>query len=138
MNVKMELSRILIRETSDRHVIELREIDGERLLPIEIGQYEAAAIERRLRGEKPPRPQTHELLDNVITAMGGRLERIVIGEFRENKYGLGIFYARLYLKTPTGVIDIDCRPSDAIALGVASQAEIFVAERVLEVVCPTE
>ncbi len=66
MPVRMELSRILIRENVDAHVVELREADGERVFPIVIGLNEAAAINRRLMGEEPPRPQTHELLANII------------------------------------------------------------------------
>ena len=66
MAIRMELSRILIRESVDAHVVELREQDGERVFPIVIGLNEAAAINRRLMGEAPPRPQTHELLANII------------------------------------------------------------------------
>ena len=66
MAVQMELSRILIRETDDMHIVELREVDGERVFPIVIGLTEAAAIERRLMGQAPPRPLTHELLADVI------------------------------------------------------------------------
>ena len=64
--VEMELARILIRENDDAHIVELREKDGERIFPIVIGIHEAFAIERRLMNHAPPRPQTHELLANVI------------------------------------------------------------------------
>ncbi len=133
MAIEMELARILIRETDDTHVVELREQEGERIFPIVIGLNEAAAIERRLMGQQPPRPQTHELLASVIEAMGGSIERIVISDLREHT-----FYARLHIRRNGELIDIDSRPSDAIALGVASEVPIFVEEHVLDEVCRPE
>lgn len=129
MAVRMELSRILILETNDHHVVELREVDGERILPIQIGLTEAAAIERRLMGHEPPRPQTHELLATIIEQLGYKLERVVINDLRNHT-----FYARLHLSKGNGddVIDIDSRPSDAIALGIATEVPIFVEDHVLE------
>lgn len=143
MAVRMELARILIRETDDTHIVELREVDGERVFPIVIGLNEAAAIERRLMGQTPPRPQTHELLASVIDQLGYRLDRVVINDLRHDNYGNGTFYARLHLKRTGsngsgGVIDVDSRPSDAIALGVANDTPIFVEEHVLEEVCRSE
>ncbi len=127
MPVRMELARILIRETDDTHVVELREADGERVFPIVIGLNEAAAIERRLMGQQPPRPQTHELLANVIEALGYQLEKVLINDLKQHT-----FYARLHLRRGEEVVDVDSRPSDAIALGVASDTPIFVAEHVLD------
>lgn len=129
----MELSRILIRETDDTHIVELREIDGERVFPIVIGLNEAAAIERRLMGQKPPRPQTHELLAQVIKELGASVERVIISDLRNHT-----FFARLILRRNGQELDIDSRPSDAIALGVATEVPIFVAEHVLEEVCRGE
>jgi bifunctional DNase/RNase len=126
----MELSRILIRETDDMHIVELREVDGERVFPIVIGLNEAAAIERRLMGQKPPRPLTHELLANVINSLHAELEKIVICDLKKST-----FFARIYLRHNGELIDIDSRPSDAIALGVAEDVPIFVAEEVLEEAC---
>jgi hypothetical protein len=127
MAIRMELSRILIRETDDTHIVELRERDGERVFPIVIGLTEAAAIERRLMGQEPPRPQTHELLAGVIESLGYRLEQVVINDLRNHT-----FYARLHLRKGDELVDIDSRPSDAIALGVANDTPIFVEEEVLE------
>ncbi|MCC7205428.1 MAG: bifunctional nuclease family protein [Phycisphaeraceae bacterium] len=132
MAVRVELSRILIHENSPQHVVELREADGERVLPIWIGLYEAAAIERRLMGQTPPRPQTHELLDNIIRQMGWQIDRIVITAFKAEKSKGGTFYARLVLSQEGRTLDIDSRPSDAIALGCAGNVPIFVEERVFE------
>ncbi|MEM6459981.1 MAG: bifunctional nuclease family protein [Planctomycetota bacterium] len=138
MPVQMELSRILISETEDTHVLELREVDpiepGEpRKFPIIIGFNEAAAIERRLMGQIPPRPQTHELLADVIDRLGFRLQEVVVNDLSDHT-----FFARLHLQSqsdPADLRQIDSRPSDAIALGVATEVPIFVAESVLDEVC---
>lgn len=129
MAVRMELARILIQETEDTHIIELREVDGDRIFPITIGLSEAVAIERRLMGHEPPRPQTHELLANVIDATGFRLDRIIINELKQRT-----FFARLHLRNreTDQLVDIDSRPSDAIALGVAANVPILVEEQVLD------
>lgn len=125
--IQMELSRILIAETRDYQLIELREVDGERRLPIVIGLYEAAAIERRLKGIEIRRPQTHDLLAQVIEHLGGQLERILINDLRDDT-----FYARLIIEQDGQSVDVDSRPSDAIALGIAQDVPIFVEEQVLD------
>lgn len=127
MAVLMELSRIFIREMTDMQIIELSEVDGDRTFPIVIGLPEAFAIERRLKGIEIPRPQTHDLLGAVIKQLGGQLKRIVINELSE-----GTFFAKLIIENDGQEIEIDSRPSDAIALGVSEDAPIYVAEEVLE------
>jgi bifunctional DNase/RNase len=127
MTVPMELSRIFIREMADMQIIELTEIGGERTFPIVIGLPEAFAIERRLKGIEIPRPQTHDLLASVIRELGGQLKRIVINDLAK-----GTFFAQLIVEQDGQEIEIDSRPSDAIALGVAENVPIFVAEHVLE------
>ncbi len=127
MAIAMELARILIRETEDLHIVELREIDGERIFPNEIGLMEAAAIQRRLKGEVPIRPQTHELLASVIEHLDGKIDHILINDLRDST-----FYARLYVQQGDKMLEIDSRPSDAIALGVATDVPIFVEDHVLE------
>lgn len=127
MDVRMELSRILIREMTDQQIIELSEVGGQRAFPIVIGLPEAFAIERRLKGFEIPRPQTHDLLASVIRHLDGRLMRIVIHDLTD-----GTFYAKLVIERNGEDIEIDSRPSDAIALGVAESVPIFVAEHVLE------
>lgn len=139
MAVEMELARILIRETDDPQVLELREKGGTRVFPIVIGIVEAAAIERRLMGDVPPRPQTHELLVNILSELNVKLEKVVICELRHDQFGNGTFYARLHLRDTEGEqVDIDARPSDAIALAVGDDAPIFVEEQVLDEVCRPE
>ncbi|MHC4108528.1 MAG: bifunctional nuclease family protein [Planctomycetota bacterium] len=127
MAVRMELSRIFIREMMDMQIIELTEVDGDRTFPIVIGLPEAVAIERRLKGVEIPRPQTHDLLASVVLHLGGRLREIVINDLVD-----GTFYAKLIIEQDGQEIEVDSRPSDAIALGVAEQVPIYVAEHVLE------
>lgn len=127
MPVRMELSRIFIREMADIQIIELAEVDGERTFPIVIGLPEAFAIERRLKGVEIPRPQTHDLLASVIQHLGGELKEIVINDLRK-----GTFYATLVVEQHGIDVEIDSRPSDAIALGIAGDVPIYVAEHVLE------
>lgn len=125
----MELSRILIRELTDGQIIELQEVGGSRSFPIVIGLSEAMAIERRLRGEDPPRPMSHDLMASLIGTLGGRLDRVVIHELSE-----GTFYAVLCIDTADGERLIDARPSDAIALAVADEISVYVSESVLDAV----
>ena len=131
MPVQMELTRILIREEYESHILELREVDGDRIFPIVIGPNEAMAIERRLMGKTPPRPQTHELLASVIDQLGASIKSIMIRDLQDHT-----FYASLVLERDGKTIEIDSRPSDAIALGVATEVPIFVASEVLEATCP--
>jgi|ETNmetMinimDraft_15_1059895.scaffolds.fasta_scaffold66068_1 hypothetical protein len=127
MDVPMELSRVLITELGDQQVIFLREIDGDRGFPIMIGTYEAMAIDRRLKGIPAPRPMTHDLLANVIEALGASVDRIVISDLSDHT-----FIATLYLSTLGGEVAIDSRPSDAIAIGAAMDTPIYVAQKVLD------
>jgi len=104
------------------------QVEGGRSFPIVIGLPEAHAIERRLKGITIKRPQTHDLLANVITALGGTLESICIHDLAEHT-----FYAQLNIRDKAGkLVKVDSRPSDAIALGIAGNVSIFVEEHVLD------
>lgn len=127
MDVEVELSRIIINETSDQQIIVLKERHGERGFPIVIGIVEIFAIDRRLKGIEPPRPMTHDLLDSVIENLGATIEKIVINDLRNHT-----FYAQIHLALDGRTVKVDCRPSDAIALGAASNTPIFVAEHVFD------
>ncbi len=129
MQVPMELSRIIICENDDKQVIVLKETGGKRHFPIVIGISEAAAIDRRLKKYLTPRPPTHELLASVIEHMGGKLERVVVNDLRDRT-----FFALLHIRQGEKLLEVDSRPSDAIALGVGLKAPIFVEEKVLETV----
>jgi bifunctional DNase/RNase len=130
MSVLMELQKIIIRDTEVQQFIWLKEVEGERNFPIVIGIKEAEAINRRLKGEIPERPMTHDLLASVIEKLGGKLEQIEI----TNLTG-GTYFAELTIRRGMDLIEFDSRPSDAIALGIATSVPIFVAEHVLEEAC---
>ena len=127
METEAELSRIIINETSDQQIIVLKERHGQRSFPIVIGIVEIFAIDRQLKGIKPPRPMTHDLLGGVIESLGAKVEKIVINDLRNHT-----FYAKIYLSSNGRTVKVDSRPSDAIALGAASNAPIYVAEHVFE------
>jgi bifunctional DNase/RNase len=127
METEVELSRIIINEASDQQIIVLKERNGQRSFPIVIGIVEIFAIDRRLKGIKPPRPMTHDLLDSVIENLGANIEKIVINDLRNHT-----FYARIHLALNGRTVEVDSRPSDAIALGVASNAPIYVADHVFD------
>jgi len=127
MEVEVELSRIIINETSDQQIIVLKERHGTRGFPIVIGIVEIFAIDRRLKGIKPPRPMTHDLLANVIDGLGAQIDRIVIDDLRNHT-----FYAKIHLSIDGRSVAIDSRPSDAIALCAATDAPIYVAEHVFD------
>jgi bifunctional DNase/RNase len=126
MEVQMELSRIIITETSDSQLIVLREKFGERSFPIVIGISEAIAIDRRLKGVPVARPLTHDLMASIIERLAAQLEKVVIYDLREHT-----FFAKLVLRRNGELIEVDSRPSDAIALGAGTEAPIFVEESVL-------
>jgi len=126
MSVQMELHKIIISEMQDQQIIVLKEVDGERKFPIVIGSNEAMAIDRRLKSHPTPRPMTHDLLANIIEAMGGTMDRIEINDLQDHT-----FFARIHIRQGSRMVEVDSRPSDAIALGIASVIPIFVAEHVL-------
>jgi bifunctional DNase/RNase len=123
----MELKRVIINEIHDQHVIVLREAEGDRQFPIMIGIFEATSINRRVKGEQSPRPLTHDLITSVIDNLGGDLQDIYINELTEHTY-----FAKLRIRKDGELVEIDCRPSDAIALAVTANVPIYVAEDVLD------
>ncbi len=130
MPVQMQLARIIISEISDNQVIYLQEVDGDRQFPILIGIFEATSIDRRVKDNfTPQRPLTHDLIVTVTECLGAKLESVVISELREHTY-----YAKLQLRKDDGqLVEIDARPSDAIAVAVTMHPPlpIYVAEEVL-------
>lgn len=133
MDIPVELSRILITELGEQQVIFLKEKEGERSFPILIGLHEAVAIDHRLKGVKFPRPMTHDLLAVVIESMGGRLEKIVVNDLRDHT-----FYATLHIRRGNENIEIDSRPSDAIALGVALETPLYVSDHIFDAIVNAE
>jgi bifunctional DNase/RNase len=129
MTVQMQLSRIIISEINDQQVIYLKEVEGDRQFPILIGIFEASSIDRRVKKLKPPRPLTHDLLVNVVEAMGGELDSVIISELKDH-----IYFAKLRIKRDGEILEVDSRPSDAIAVAVSCDPHlpIYVEEEVLE------
>ena len=128
MPVSMELSRIIISEINEQQVIYLKEVDGDRAFPILIGIFEATSINRRVKGEPSPRPLTHDLVVQAVEAMGGDLQDVVINELKDHTY-----YAQLRVRQEGELVEIDARPSDAIAVAVTCDPPlpIYVSEDVL-------
>lgn len=122
----MELRRIIISEIDEHQVIVLREVDGERSFPIVIGLFEATSIDRRVRNLPTPRPLTHDLITAVVDQLGGEVQDIVISELREHTY-----FAKLRIRHEGELTEVDCRPSDAIAVAVTAKVPIYVNEDVL-------
>jgi uncharacterized protein len=108
-------------------IVLLKTADGNKFLPIWIGHPEAAAILMKLQSQAPPRPMTHDLLSDMLEQLGAQILRITVTELRENT-----FYAQITLQQDGGEIEIDSRPSDAIALAIRAEAPIFAADRVIE------
>ncbi|NOZ38602.1 MAG: bifunctional nuclease family protein [Planctomycetes bacterium] len=128
MPVPMELTRIIIRETSGEQVIFLKEIDGERTFPILIGLFEAMSIDGRVKKKETPRPLTHDLLVSAVDSLGGEFQDVMITELKDHTY-----FAVLRVRSEGELIGIDARPSDAIAVAVTCdpQLPIYVNEDVL-------
>src|SRR5437016_6038004 len=128
--VQMELKRIIISEVIDHQMIWLKEVDGDRVFPIVIGIFEATSIDRRVKKMNEPRPLTHDLIASVIDSLGAELQDIYINELRDHTY-----FAKLRIRQNGELIEIDSRPSDAIALAVTASVPIYVAEDVLGEAC---
>ncbi|WP_075096946.1 bifunctional nuclease family protein [Planctomyces sp. SH-PL14] len=128
MLVEMQLARIIISEINDQQVVFLKEVDGGRSFPILIGIFEATSIDRRVQGNVPPRPLTHDLVKSVIEELGAEAEDVVITRLVEHTY-----YAAIRVRHRGELHEIDCRPSDAIALAVHYEPHlpIYVDEDVL-------
>ncbi len=130
MTVQMQLARIIISEISDNQVIYLQEVDGDRRFPILIGIFEATSIDRRVKEDyKPTRPLTHDLVVSVAEQLGAEFDSVMINELRDSTY-----FAKLRLKKDGEIIEIDARPSDAIAIAVtcSPRLPIYVSEEVLD------
>ncbi|MFM7098123.1 MAG: bifunctional nuclease family protein [Gemmataceae bacterium] len=126
MPVEMELRRIIISEIHEQQVIILKELDGDRSFSIQIGIFEATSIDRKIKKIPSPRPLTHDLLCQTIHSLGGELQEIQITQLKEKTY-----FATLKIGQNGRAVEVDCRPSDAIALAVTMDVPIFVFEDVL-------
>jgi hypothetical protein len=125
----MELARIIISEINDQQVIFLREVEGDRSFPILIGLFEATSIDRRVKGEIPPRPLTHDLVKLSIEALGAELQDVVIHTLEDHTY-----FASLRLSKDGELVEVDARPTAAVALAVhfTPHLPIYVSSEVLD------
>jgi bifunctional DNase/RNase len=131
--VRMSLHQIVIHEHSDQQYIFLKEEGGKRKFPIVIGIFEATVIDRKVRNFKPPRPMTHDLIVSIIESMGGTVQHVVVNKLEDNT-----FYAKLVVQQDGRLLEIDSRPSDAIAVASHTKVPIFVEEQVLDEVARTD
>lgn len=125
--VRVEIDSIRVSLMSQDRVVVLKDTEVDRYLPIYIGAFEAEAIRVELQGVPVTRPLTHDLLKSIITELGGKVEQVVVNDLRND-----IFYARITIGVNGNSIDIDSRPSDAIALAVRLSVPIFVADSVMD------
>jgi bifunctional DNase/RNase len=126
LEIEMAIKGLMVDPITNMPIIVLREVDGQRVLPIWVGVFEANAIALQVENVQTPRPMTHDLLRTVIDELGGQVERIVVCELKENT-----FYALLHVRSRSGQHTIDARPSDAIALALRTGSRIFVEESVI-------
>src|SRR5688572_5623056 len=124
--VEMVVESVRVHMLSSRHVVILKETERERYLPIWIGPWEASAIAMKLQGLTPERPLTHDLFATALEELGVRISRVIIAALAEET-----FHARLLLEQDGRTVEIDARPSDALALAVRGGVRIFAAEAVL-------
>ena len=125
--VPLELAALVINERSDEQWVRLRHPEDGRLLSLGIGICEAVALNHALEGDPFPRPLTHDLLVAAIQGLGGTLEKVVI----DRRVG-EVFHAKLVVAGPEGELQLDARPSDALALAVAHDLPVFCAPEVLD------
>jgi len=124
---EMEIDSIRVSLENYQRVVILKQKGGERYLLIWIGTHEAEAIAVRLQDVQVPRPLTHDLLHNAIKDMGGTVERIVVSGLQNDTY-----FAKILVKLGEKTVEIDSRPSDALAVAVRAEAPIFAEEDVME------
>ena len=127
MQIEMSIKGLMVDPLTNMPIVILRDQDGQRVLPIWVGIFEANAIALQMENIPTPRPMTHDLLRNVIQDLRATVEKIVVCDLQENT-----FYALIYLTVNGDTVAIDARPSDAIALALRTRAPIFVEETVID------
>ena len=127
MQIEMTIKGLMVDPITNTPIVILRDKDGQRVLPIWVGIFEANAIALQIENVSTPRPMTHDLLRNVIHDLKANVEKIVVCDLQD-----GTFYALIYLRVDGESVAIDSRPSDAIALALRTRAPIFVEEAVID------
>ncbi len=126
MMVRMKVARIILDPFTNSPIVILKDLEDRKALPIWIGIFEANAIAMKLEDVTTPRPMTHDLIANILESLKASVEKIVVNDLVDNT-----FYATIFLKTGNGTLEIDSRPSDAIAIALRTNAPIYVEEEVL-------
>jgi bifunctional DNase/RNase len=127
MQIEMTIKGLMVDPITNMPIVILRDKDGQKVLPIWVGVFEANAIALQIENITPQRPMTHDLLHNVIHDLKADIEKIVVSDLRENT-----FYALIYVSIGGEITAIDARPSDAIALALRARAPIFVEDTVID------
>jgi bifunctional DNase/RNase len=127
MQIEMTIKGLMVDPITNTPIVILRDKDGQKVLPIWVGLYEANAIAIQMENVATPRPMTHDLLRNVIQDLNASVQKVVVCDLQENT-----FYALIYLLLNGGTVAIDARPSDAIALALRTRAPIYVEEAVID------
>ncbi|HVR99749.1 MAG TPA: bifunctional nuclease family protein [Thermoanaerobaculia bacterium] len=125
--LRVEIKGLMLDPSSNIPIVILRDTQSQLFLPIWIGVFEANAIALRMEGVTPPRPLTHDLLHSAVDQLGGMVEKIVISDLREST-----FFAVVHIRQQDTMLQVDARPSDAIALALRADAPIFVLRSVLD------
>jgi bifunctional DNase/RNase len=125
--VEMVVESVRVHMLSSRHVVILKEVARDRYLPIWIGPWEASAIAMKLQGLTAERPLTHDLFVTTLDGLGARIDRVVISDLADET-----FHATIHLERDGTTVEVDARPSDALALAVRSGVRIFASTAVLE------
>jgi len=127
MQIEMTIKGLMVDPITNSPIVILRDKEGQRVLPIWVGIFEANAIALQIENISTPRPMTHDLLRNVIQDLKASVQKIVVCDLQDNT-----FYALIYLALDGDTVAIDARPSDAIALALRTRAPIFVEDTVLD------
>ena len=127
MQIEMSIKGLMVDPVTNTPIVILRDKDGQKVLPIWVGIFEANAIALQIENIATPRPMTHDLLRNVIQDLQASVQKVVVCDLQENT-----FYALIYLSLNGDTLAVDARPSDAIALALRSRSPILVDEQVIE------
>jgi uncharacterized protein len=127
MQIEMSIKGLMVDPVTNTPIVILRDKDGQRVLPIWVGIFEANAIALQIENVATPRPMTHDLLRNVIQDLHGSVQKIVVSDLQDNT-----FFALIYVEVGGELRAIDARPSDAIALALRTRAPIFVEDAVID------
>ena len=127
MLIEMTIKGLMVDPITNMPIVILKDVQGERVLPIWVGIFEANAIALQVENIATPRPMTHDLLRNIISDLDGRVDRIVVSDLKDNT-----FFAIIHLTVRGEAVAVDARPSDAIALALRTRAPILVEESVID------